>query len=168
MLREQAVNCARRSMLDQQADAALHQPQSEDGQFYLQHTTDGHNWRKVNWTVRCPHGHPGRPVIACRHCERQDELHPAGMTVTQHGLLLCPLCLRQYDRNRLHQDSHDLCIFCWHCVLAEINRVRGIDPTKFYDRRPPDKRLYFEDELMPHRIIIAGPGSIPPAPGSQS
>ena len=148
------------SMLEQQADNLLHQEPAYGGdghpQFYMHSylPTGKTLTRKV--VIHCPNPHPGRPVIACVHCMDQDEQHPVGITITERGILLCPACLRLHDRHRLSQDSPDMRVFCWHCLLTEINRIRAIDPTKFFDRRPPQKRLYFEDETQPKRIVIPG------------
>ena len=112
------------SMLDydklQQMDAVGVQLEQAAGKAWLSTGT------------RCPEGIHGfgRAALACKHCTRQDEVHPVGIVLMPKRYYVCMECLELIERKKFKYGT-ELIIVCRACVDAEITRLLTINPELF-------------------------------------
>ena len=86
----------------------------------------------VHGTVRCDKHPQAKPVMACRHCHEQDEVHPDGVVFMEHHYFLCFKCLELVEKVRFKWNS-ELYIYCYPCIQEEIARLKSISPLLFQD-----------------------------------
>jgi hypothetical protein len=73
-----------------------------------------------------------KPVFACDHCARQDEVHPAGIFLMPHGFYLCKRCFYAAERKKFNY-GQELIRQCHHCIKEEVDRLLKINPGLFVD-----------------------------------
>ena len=97
-----------------------------------QHENGAEQMFQYGIRVACPKhpapDHTPRPVMACDHCEQQDEVHPKGILFMPKKYFLCRECFNLLERHRFHLGT-DLKIRCRLCIKAEIIRISQINPT---------------------------------------
>jgi hypothetical protein len=94
---------------------------------------------RMQWGTTCQgHNHKSalhgknNTIFVCRHVVTQDEDHPIGIVHMPAGYYLCKKCY-DYSKLRKFDFMHELTTECWQCVLAEVNRIVELDPSKFTD-----------------------------------
>lgn len=84
------------------------------------------------------HGKNQEFAFACRHCCKQDEVHPDGIIRLAGGYYLCKICLRQHERKRF-KFATEIITVCNTCIWEEIGRITVLNPGFFVDQMPPDE-----------------------------
>lgn len=101
----------------------------EDGKKYPMHVQFGLTCEK--------HGKGQEFTFACRHCTKQDDVHPDGIIRVAGGYCLCKICNGLHERKRL-KFANELITVCNTCLWEEIGRIAVINPGLFIDKMPPD------------------------------
>lgn len=96
----------------------------KDGQCFYTMQPDCKRHPAANYGVGCLHVYQGL-----------DPLRPEKIYRTPAGVYLCATCFKLMERRKLKAVFDNMGMHCFQCMVAEVNRIKQLNPENFVELR---------------------------------